>query len=291
METTDRMEPPPLVLCAIESAARIYPDRPVVYFMKGLGNITTQDEEDKARQNFPSLSSFPNVYFFPLRMEELFNKTPLISWFQKVDPKKERYWIHVLSDACRFSLVWRYGGIYMDTDIISVQPIPKDHFVAPQNAEEFSSGVFGLSPNHDLAWEFMENFVQNYRGEVWGYQGPGVVTRVLKKECKDTKISMENDVICGNLTYLKPERFYPISYYNWKRYFEVWDNLPTFNKSYGLHLWNFLNNDKKTMEPGSNTLVEHLYKNNCPFVYRAELEKTRNESLGGKYFYTWAGLE
>ncbi|XP_063771605.1 alpha-1,4-N-acetylglucosaminyltransferase-like [Pseudophryne corroboree] len=269
METTDRMEPPSLVLCAIESAARVYPDRPVVYFMKGLGDINTEEDENRTRKHFPTLSSFDNIYFFPLKMEELFTDTPLQLWYKKVNPKKELYWTHVSSDACRFALIWKYGGIYMDADVISLRPIPKDHFVAAEHSTATSSSVFGLPPHYNVTWEFMENFVQNYRGEIWGHQGPGVFTRVVKRLCGISKFTSADDAMCANISYLHPDRFYPLSYSSWKKYFEVWKDLPTFPKSYALHLWNYMNSEGKTMVPGSNTLVEHIYQQQCPSTYGA----------------------
>ncbi|XP_073480997.1 alpha-1,4-N-acetylglucosaminyltransferase-like isoform X1 [Aquarana catesbeiana] len=267
METTDRMDPPSLVLCAIESAARVYPDRPVAFFMKGLEDITTEEDEKRARQQFPTLSSYNNVYLFPLRMDKLFKNTPLKPWFDKVNPKREVYWTHVSSDACRFALMWKYGGIYMDADVISLYPIPQDHFVAAETFTTTSSSVFGLSPHYQLAWQFMENFVENYRGEIWGHQGPGVFTRVVKKLCGMPVFNSTDDVMCTNISYFHPQRFYPILYPSWRRYFEVWQNLPTFNYSYALHLWNFMNKEGKSMVPGSNTLVEHLYQKQCPTTY------------------------
>ncbi|XP_040204129.1 alpha-1,4-N-acetylglucosaminyltransferase-like [Rana temporaria] len=275
METTDRMNPPSLVLCAIESAARVYPDRPVVFFMKGLENITSEEDEKRAKQQFPTLSSYSNVYLFPLRMDQLFNNTPLKPWFDKVNPKKEVYWKHVTSDACRFALMWKYGGIYIDTDVISLRPIPQDHFLAAQDATVISSGVFGLSSHYQLAWQFMENFVKNYRGKIWGHQGPGVVTRAVKKLWGMPVFTSTDDVMCGNISCLHPQRFYPINYLSWRRYFEVWENLPTFKDSYALHLWNFMNNKGKSMVPGSHTLVEHLYQKQCPTTYEYIL---RNKS-------------
>ncbi|XP_068136510.1 alpha-1,4-N-acetylglucosaminyltransferase-like [Hyperolius riggenbachi] len=277
METTDRMEPPPLVLCVIESAARIYPDRPVVYFMKGLGNITTEEEEENTRRHFPTLSSFPNVYFFPLRMDELFNNTPLMTWFKKTDPKKERYWTHVSSDACRFAMIWKYGGIYMDTDVISIRPIPEADFLAGEHSQSTSSAVFGLSPHHNLTWQFMESFVENYRGDKWGHQGPVVFTRLVTKLCGTSVLESKEDTTCANISYFKPGRFYPILYSSWKKYFEVWPNLPTFDNSYALHLWNYMNSEHKSMVPGSNTLVEHLYQDYCPTTYGHILENEKTQ--------------
>ncbi|KAM4043189.1 alpha-1,4-N-acetylglucosaminyltransferase-like [Anomaloglossus baeobatrachus] len=273
LETTDRMDEPSLVLCSIESAARVYPDRPVVFFMKGLGGLITEDDEKKARERYPTLSTYKNIYFFPLRLEELFAETPLLAWYETRDPKREIYWTHVKSDACRFALMWKYGGIYMDTDVISIRSIPENRFLAAETLIKTSSSVFGLCPHHKLTWEFMENFVQNYRGDLWAYQGPGVFTRVVSKHCGVPQFTSVDHTKCANVSYFHPDRFYPISFPFWKKYFEVWDNLPTFNNSYGLHLWNFMNKEGKSMLVGSNTLVEHLYKQYCPSTYEGILNK------------------
>ncbi|XP_077147407.1 alpha-1,4-N-acetylglucosaminyltransferase-like [Ranitomeya variabilis] len=271
VETTDRMDEPSLVLCSIESAARVYPDRPVVFFMKALGNIVTDDDEKKARKHYPTLSIYKNIYFLPLRLEKLFANTPLLPWYKKVNPHREVYWTHVKSDACRFALMWKYGGIYMDTDVISIRPIPEDNFLAAETFSTTSSSVFGLSSYHTLTWEFMENFVQNYRGSKWGHQGPGVFTRVVKKHCGVPKFIYIDHTKCANVSYFHPERFYPILYPSWKRYFEVWSKLPTFKNSFALHLWNYMNDEKETMVPRTNTLVERLYQQYCPSTYDAIL--------------------
>ena len=34
-----------------------------------------------------------------------------------------------ISDAVRFVLLWKFGGLYSDTDIINMAPIPKEEFV------------------------------------------------------------------------------------------------------------------------------------------------------------------
>ncbi|XP_077149135.1 alpha-1,4-N-acetylglucosaminyltransferase-like [Ranitomeya variabilis] len=273
METTDRMDEPSLVLCSIESAARMYPDRPVVFFMKGLGDIVTEDDEKKAQKRYPTLCIYKNIYIFPLRLKQLFADTPFLDWYKKINPKQEVFWTYGKSNACRFAMMWKYGGIYMDTDVISIRPIPEDNFLAAENSQLTSSSVFGLSPHHKLTWELMENFVQNYKGNEWGHQGPGVFTRVVKKHCVPKFTSVEH-VKCANVSYFHPERFYPINYESWRRYFEVWKNLPTFKNSYALHLWNFMNKERISMVVGSNTLVEHLYKQYCPSTYKEVLNKT-----------------
>ncbi|KAM8954435.1 alpha-1,4-N-acetylglucosaminyltransferase-like isoform 2-T2 [Pelodytes ibericus] len=276
LETTNRLNAPSFVLCAVESAARVYHDRPVVFFMKGLSKINSVDDENKARMHFPTLSSLNNVYFFPLEMEEIFKDTPLQPWYKKVNPDLETHWIHVSSDGCRLALIWRYGGIYMDTDIISIRPIPDENFLAAESSRYSSNGVFGLSQNHTFTWKSMDNFVKNYNGEVWGHQGPYLFTHVLEQFCILPEFERVEDIICGNISFLHPQRFYPIAYPSWALYYEVWEKLPTFNDSYALHLWNYMNSAHKTMVPGSNSLVDHLYQRFCPSTYGALV---RNESL------------
>uniref|UniRef100_A0A8C5M7K8 Alpha 1,4-glycosyltransferase domain-containing protein n=1 Tax=Leptobrachium leishanense TaxID=445787 RepID=A0A8C5M7K8_9ANUR len=274
LEISDRMNPPPLVLCSIESAARVYPERPVAYFMKGLPDIESGDYQQHTKKKFPTLSSFQNIYYFPLRMDELYADTPLLTWYKKVNPKKESYWIHVSSDACRFASMWKYGGIYFDTDIISMRPIPHKNFLAAQSEGVCSSSVFGLDRNHSFTWMCMEDFVKNYKGELWGNQGPSLFTRVLKTWCNGTPFQNTKDASCGNIPYLNSQRFYPIPWISWKKYYEVWKELPNFNSSYSLHLWNFMNsNNEETVVPRSNTLVEYLFQQFCPTTYAFLLKK------------------
>ncbi|XP_069830057.1 alpha-1,4-N-acetylglucosaminyltransferase-like [Dendropsophus ebraccatus] len=277
LETTDTMQPKPLVLCAVESAARVYQDRPVVFFMKGLTEMDLKDEENSLYKYFPTLSSLDNLYIFPLIADDIFTSTPLLSWYKKINPEKEIYWIHILADSCRLALIWKYGGIYMDTDIISLRPIPHENFLAAEYPRTSSNGAFGFSARHNFTWKCMEDFVQNYDGEIWGNQGPFLFTRVIRKLCDLPEFEGAEDISCGNISFLNPQRFYPIAYGYWRDLYAVWDPLPSFSDSFAVHLWNYMNQfENRTMVPGSNTLVEHLYKKHCPSTYGA---LQRNESI------------
>ncbi|XP_075720030.1 alpha-1,4-N-acetylglucosaminyltransferase-like [Rhinoderma darwinii] len=276
LETTDTLQPKPLVLCAIESAARVYHDRPVVFFMKGLKEVDS-DGEKRSLKYFPTLKSLDNIYILPLILDDTLNSTPFLPWYNKIIPEQEKYWIHNIADSCRLALMWKFGGIYMDTDIISIRPVPYQNFVAAEYPQSSSNGVFGFSPRHNFTWKCMERFVQDYNGEIWGHQGPYLFTHVLKQSCDLPVFKDLEDINCGNISFLNPQRFYPIAYGVWRQYYEVWDKLPTFNDSYAVHLWNYMNHkEHRTMVPGSNTLVEHLYKKHCPSTYGAI---QRNESI------------
>ncbi|XP_064133345.1 alpha-1,4-N-acetylglucosaminyltransferase [Loxodonta africana] len=286
LETSERMEPPPLVSCAVESAARVYPEQPVVFFMKGLNN-STQLPPHATYPAFSLLSAIDNVFLFPLDMKRLFEDTPLFSWYTQINTSTERNWLHVSSDASRLAIIWKYGGIYMDTDVISIRPIPEENFLAAQASQDSSNGVFGFLPHHPFLWECMENFVEHYNSDIWGNQGPYLMTRMLRVWCRLGNFQEVSDLRCLNLSFLHPQRFYPISFREWRRYYSVWDTDPSFNDSYALHLWNHMNQEGRVVVRGSNTLVENLYRKHCPTTYRdliqgPEESVTGNLGLGNK---------
>ncbi|XP_038600416.1 alpha-1,4-N-acetylglucosaminyltransferase [Tachyglossus aculeatus] len=282
LETSDRLEPPPLVSCAVESASRIYRDRPVVFFLKGLNGNLTHLPSNSTNAAFSLLSGIRNVFLFPLDMRTLFQETPLFSWYSQINPRTQKNWLYVSSDASRLAIIWKFGGIYMDTDVISIRPIPAENFLAGQSSRLSSNGVFGFVRHHPFLWQCMENFVERYNSAIWGHQGPALVTRVLRRWCNLTDFQDVVDLRCRNLSFLHPRRFYPISYPRWRRYYEVWAQQPAFNDSYALHLWNYMNKGKKEVAPGSNTLVENLYRKHCPGTYENVIRgrEERDEGRG-----------
>ncbi|XP_060689947.1 alpha-1,4-N-acetylglucosaminyltransferase-like [Hemiscyllium ocellatum] len=182
LQTSSELNPKPLVMCSIESAARLNPNKPVYFFMKAFtGNVSAfWEPEYKA---IPLLSSFKNVIILPLNPQELFHNTPLAGWYEKVDPSKEVHWIHVLSDGCRLVLLWKYGGIYLDTDTISLKPLEFRNFIVAESANYASNGILGFNRSHPFLENCLTDFVEKYNGAVWGQQGPTLITRNLKKWC------------------------------------------------------------------------------------------------------------
>ncbi|XP_069474142.1 alpha-1,4-N-acetylglucosaminyltransferase-like [Ambystoma mexicanum] len=267
IETTDRLTLPSLVACSIESAARTYPDRHVYFLMKGLDHNTCLPLNSEYRAIF-LLASMKNVNILPLRFEELFRDTPLEDWYLKANPLMQFYWTHHVSDACREALLWKYGGIYMDTDVISIKPIPVDDFLAAESLTICSSAVLGFRQHHPFVWDCMKDFVENYDGTRWGQQGPLLFTRMAAKVCGMPDFEQEGDGMCHNVHYLQPKRFYPIPYNKWEEYYQIWTgNNDLFKDSYALHFWNHMNTEHKKVIPGSNTVAEHLFMKYCPLTY------------------------
>ncbi|XP_029473161.1 alpha-1,4-N-acetylglucosaminyltransferase-like [Rhinatrema bivittatum] len=273
VETTEKLDISSLVACAIESASRTYPNRSIYFFMKGLTEDMTIFKSSFYKA-IPLLSSIRNVYILPLNFGNVFKDTPLLPWYQKVNPAKERFWTHTSADGFRLAMIWKHGGIYMDTDFISMRPIQEVDFLAAQGSRDCSNGIFGFQRHYQYLWECMEDFVKNYNGASWGHQGPQLFTRVLARQCELPVFKHVEDATCGNISFLHPHRFYPIPYPSWRQYFEVWNPQGTFNNSYALHLWNFMNRGTKKVIAGSNTMAENLFIKYCPLTYEFIVKAT-----------------
>ncbi|XP_078523944.1 alpha-1,4-N-acetylglucosaminyltransferase-like [Lissotriton helveticus] len=273
VETSERLEPSALEMCSIESAARTYYNKPVFFLMKGLSQINRWNASYKA---LTLLSTFKNIKILPLRFDDVFRHTPMLDWYQKINPDTEPYWIHQLSDACRQVLLWKFGGIYMDTDVISLRPIQEEDFLAAESEELCSSAVLGFRRFHTFLWDCMEDFVRNYDGKLWGQQGPMLYTRMSERLCPIPSIDVVRDIKCPQFVYLHQIRFYPIGYQSWKKFFELWDGNDTlFHHSYALHFWNHMNNEHMHVTAGSNTVAEHLFQQHCPLTYDRFVKNAR----------------
>ncbi|XP_043938258.1 alpha-1,4-N-acetylglucosaminyltransferase-like, partial [Protopterus annectens] len=192
---------------------------------------------------------------------------------------KEPYWIQTTSDGYRLVLLWKKGGFYFDTDVISTKKIPEENFLASESSDAVSNGVLGFQKHHSYIMDCMKDFVLHYNGNIWGYQGPNLITRMIRQSCPLPLYIKVQDFRCDarNLTFLHPSRFYPIHWSVWQKYFEVWKEIPTFEDSYGLHLYNYMNHKaKKQIVAGSNTLAENLFIKYCPSTYAFLVKKVKD---------------
>ncbi|CAH0667004.1 unnamed protein product, partial [Chilo suppressalis] len=107
------------------------------------------------------------------------------------------------------------------------------------------------------------DLVRNYRGDVWGHNGPGVITRVLKEACSTSEASKMSAATCNGFAVYGPRLFYPIEWQRGKAYFEVGE-LPTPD-AYVYHIWNHVTQNCRAV---NGSLYEVLVKKYCPTVYR-----------------------
>ncbi|XP_028799261.1 lactosylceramide 4-alpha-galactosyltransferase-like [Neltuma alba] len=182
----------------------------------------------------------------------LFQGTPAEEWLHDlIKGKKDPGEIPLpqnLSNLIRLVVLYKYGGIYIDTDFIilksfkglrncigaqSVNPVSK-HWTTLNNA------VLVFDKNHPLLLRFIEDFALNFNGNKWGQNGPYLVTRVVERVKEEDGL---------NLTVLPPMAFYPVDWTGIDRWFQKPKNseesswvkaklIELRGETYGVHLWN-----------------------------------------------------
>ncbi|XP_026717630.1 lactosylceramide 4-alpha-galactosyltransferase-like isoform X2 [Athene cunicularia] len=272
VETSERMNPSYLFVCSVESAARAHPGTRVVVLMKGLANGNTSLPNHWA---FSLLSSFPNVEFQPLDLRELFSGTPLAKWYLQAQQRWEPYFLPVLSDACRIAIMWKFGGIYLDTDFIVLKNLKNLTNALGMQSQDVLNGAFlSFKPKHKFMELCIQDFVDNYKGWVWAHQGPHLLTRVFRKWCSISNI--QKPMSCKGVSALPQEAFYPFCWEDWHKLFEAISSSELhrlLKNTYAVHVWNKLSHGTR-LEITSQALLAQLYSQFCP----ATSVKMKNDS-------------
>ncbi|CAN0027035.1 unnamed protein product [Bubo scandiacus] len=276
VETSERTNPSDLFVdlfvCSVESAARTHPGTRVLVLMKGLANGNASLPN---HWGFSLLSYFPNVEFQPLDLRELFSGTPLAKWYLQAQQRQEPYFLPVLSDACRIAIMWKFGGIYLDTDFIVLKNLKNLTNALGMQSQDVLNGAFlSFKPKHKFMELCMKDFVDNYKGWIWAHQGPHLLTRVFKKWCSISNI--QNAMSCKGVSALPQEAFYPVRWEDWHKLFEAISSSELhrlINNTYAVHVWNKLSHGTR-LEITSQALLAQLYSQFCP----ATSVKMKNDS-------------
>lgn len=88
------------------------------------------------------------------------------------------------SDVLRYLTLYKYGGIYLDLDVIVVKSLEGLHgdFAGAESDAHVAAGVLRFSPNgigHSHAKMCLLDLSKHFRGDDWGNNGPGVITRYV----------------------------------------------------------------------------------------------------------------
>ncbi|GAB4826929.1 hypothetical protein Ancab_033807 [Ancistrocladus abbreviatus] len=206
----------------------------------------------------------------------LFNNTLAAAWFDGLrkgdtNPGKVPFGQN-LSNLLRLSLLYNYGGIYMDTDFVVLKRFSLlRNVIGAQNVDpktgkwsRLNNAVMIFDKKHPLLSAFIQEFTLTFNGNRWGYNGPYLVSRVVKRV---------NGKPGYNFTVLPPSAFYPVG---WRRISSLFegprDELQSKwlgskleeirGHSLAVHLWN-RQSRSMTVEEGS--IVSHLMVDCCVF--------------------------
>ncbi|AEC09496.1 alpha 1,4-glycosyltransferase family protein [Arabidopsis thaliana] len=208
-------------------------------------------------------------------MSLLLENTPAKSWFQEMKSCKRdpgRIPLHQnLSNLARLAFLYKYGGVYLDTDFIVTRSFKglKNSIGAQtvvegdsKNWTRLNNAVLIFEKDHPLVYSFIEEFASTFDGNKWGHNGPYLVTRVAQRA---------RETIGDNFTVLPPVAFYPFNWLDIPRLFQTprgsndstllkTDLVKLNRESYGLHLWNKIT---RKLKIGKGSVIDIIISDHC----------------------------
>ncbi|KAI8610326.1 nucleotide-diphospho-sugar transferase [Chytriomyces sp. MP71] len=275
----------PRYLCSIESAARQNPHHEVVLYAKNITNFIESTGE-WYRNTVSRNSHFRKQFqILELDWDSSFHGTPLESWWRRKVYKKSKWVNQNLGNAFRLSTLWKHGGVYLDMDIVSLNPVGHVGKVigCQIKPDILNNAFFSFEARDPFVWLMVEEF-----GSKWSR----MVERTYTKNCKKDSsvfagIWRENPIptACDFKLYL-PMFF--IRFLSTKRkyllknsigtamlgricqkvcvFHRLWLVHPTIFllKSIGLHWWN---KGIKGTTVEVDTVLEGVMKAHCPALF------------------------
>lgn len=177
-----------------------------------------------------------------------------------------------LSNLLRLGLLYKFGGIYIDTDVVVLKSFKKLRNVigaqtidaVTRNWSRLNNAVMIFDKGHPLLHKFIEEFALTFDGNKWGHNGPYLVSRVVSR-------------VTGrpgyNFTVLPPMAFYPVDWSRIGGFFQrpryetdsIWLDAKLrhiHRQSYSMHLWNKQSRGFK-VEEGS--IIRQIMSECCVF--------------------------
>ena len=256
-------------LCAIESAAKHNPQSKILVFSI---KATIHDSE--------IFKKHKNIKFKLINLNETFNNTVLHEFWFKNKLSAAIYPIFRvshLSDALRFLLIYKYGGVYSDLDTITIKDfsfIRKfNGFGTLENPQFVQAGVLHFSKKHPFILKCLNSFNKNYNGKVWAANGPLLIQKELAIYCNQTNFkhllfNFNKSRNKCDVGIYPSEYFYP---YPWNEYKALFQKNATFMikkflNTFSVHFYGKMSG-AEILNENENSLFEYFASSNCPLSY------------------------
>ena len=253
----------PWLLCAAESAIRMLGDSNVAVLTDDLDNFSN---------NWPKgLSNPGKLVSIPKCLED----TPLREWYDSPELASSYFRRQNIANALRLAALYKSGGMYLDLDIIPLNQalfgadlasISRQCEESKCGGEFFLNNAFLSFPAYDsFLKEIMAAFVAEYNGNIWGWNGPRLMSSLYKRLLCGTS---EGLLDCHKLKLLPFERLAP---FDWDEIMPVLGSQP--DEAYAFLVDNpqilaihaYHNVWRQTCIP-KNSVFHNLMSDHCPII-------------------------
>ncbi|XP_050297520.1 lactosylceramide 4-alpha-galactosyltransferase-like isoform X2 [Anthonomus grandis grandis] len=262
--------------CAVESAANMNPATDVYLLITSPGVF--KDENTESDRIIKALQKYSNIKLMYYNVERFVQGSPVEPLWKSGRVKASNYPLAHISDVLRLLVLWKYGGIYLDLDIVVIKNLDTlpTNFAGAETSDVLASGVMGYDAEgtgHQFLTKCLNDLNEHFDGVLWAANGPLLITRNIMARCPDKQAK---DVIssghCEDFYIMSTPSFYPIHWSEWYKYFDP-NLLTTIEneidaKSYLIHVWNKLSVDKLIPKNQTEVPYLHVAKRYCPEVVK-----------------------
>lgn len=200
------------------------------------------------------------VHVHRYNLTQLLTDTPAEPWLQRVaEWERGPYFYSHVTDAVRLALLFRVGGVYLDTDVILTRPVRMASAPATPGGETelpalrnalgvesyadtrtgqmtLNGAIMAFERGSRFLWNCLHEYAADYKADRWGWNGPELLTRVQER-CASTE---------GAAVMVEPpERFYALHWSDVARFAtgqqpeadeRMWTTIK--QRAYAVHVWN-----------------------------------------------------
>lgn len=219
IETTNpeggRLELNPREACSVESAAAFHPDRDIYVIFTGPTTIVTSTQRANKMSDVLT-KNYKNVYFRSVSLEGISKGTVLEEFVREKKYETSKHLSSHISDILRYLILWKYGGLFFDLDIVVMKNFDKikKNYVCRSSNNFLMSGTMhfaGTGIGHIAAEKCLEYLRDNFDGDRWAANGPEVVTAVMKEICNTNMTSEMSTKRCQGIQVFLAALFLPIT--------------------------------------------------------------------------------
>lgn len=119
-----------------------------------------------------------------LNYEKYTKGTPVEELYTKGKIDFSNYAQSHASDVLRYLTLYKYGGIYLDLDVVIVKSLENlpPNYAGMESEWNVAAGVLSFGADNlgkAYAKQCVDDLKYNFNGDEWGYNGPGVITRFV----------------------------------------------------------------------------------------------------------------
>ncbi|CAF0722385.1 unnamed protein product [Rotaria sp. Silwood1] len=277
--------------CSIESAARLHTTGLIFVFMRS-------QYIHLRKGSFNRLRTYTNIRFVHFNEYDIYSGTTLSRLNETKRTQVIRYFaISHMSDFIRTALLYKYGGIYFDLDVIPLKTFSLfSNTVALESVDSVNVAVLVFEKQHialDIQMDIQLTSVNTqFNAFCWNCVGPSALSDALKRVCDDKKLHIHSRDKCQKIDIQPSFVFYPIAYQKIPQFFrhsKSFDDIDYLIKNssiYSIHYFHHMTMNLPVENLSPFARIAQIY---CPKVYEQLID--RKESIlkrtqTSKYLFT-----